>query len=42
VRFHIGSGLVGMIDEVALFDRPLTADEVARLNEESGIIKGRK
>jgi hypothetical protein len=42
VRFHIGSGLVGMIDEVALFGRPLSEDEVARLNEEPGIIKGLK
>jgi hypothetical protein len=37
VRFHIGSGLVGLIDEVALFNRPLTEEEVARLYEEPGL-----
>lgn len=30
-RLHVGSGLVGAIDEVAIFNRPLTDDEIHRL-----------
>lgn len=42
VRFHIGSALVGLIDEVALFNRPLTDAEIARLHNEPGMLQGLK
>jgi hypothetical protein len=38
VRFHIGSGLIGMIDEVALFGRPITEEEISRIYDTPGII----
>jgi hypothetical protein len=40
VRFHIGSGLIGFMDEVALFGRPLTAVEVMRLQEAPAVLRG--
>lgn len=39
VRFHIGSGLVGLLDEVALFNRPLTQAEVSLLFERPALWK---
>lgn len=42
VRLHIGSALIGMIDEVAMFNRPLAEDEIMRLNREPGVINGVK
>jgi hypothetical protein len=38
VRFQIGSGLIGMIDEVAMFDRALVDDEVTRLYQQPGLV----
>ncbi len=39
VRFHLGSGLVGWIDEAALFGRPLTAPEIQRLFTAPGVLE---
>lgn len=42
VRFHIGSALVGMIDEVALFSRTLSDAEVQRLHAAPDVLQGLK
>lgn len=42
VRFHLGSGMVGYIDEVALFRRPLAVVEVKRLFEVADVFRGMK
>ena len=42
VRFHLGSALVGMIDEVALYRRPLTEPEIQRLFKTPDLLKNLK
>lgn len=39
VRLHVGSALVGFLDEVALFDRPLSETEIQRLYQASDLLK---
>ena len=42
LRFPVGSGMVGFVDEVALFGRPLTGAEVARLARTADVLRGLK
>lgn len=37
-RIMLGLGLIGMLDDVATFNRPLTKEEVQRLHEEPGVL----
>lgn len=39
VRLHVGSALVGLLDEVALFNRPLTETEIQRLYQTPDLLK---
>jgi hypothetical protein len=35
---YVAVNFIGLLDELALFDRPLTAVEVARLHQQPGLL----
>jgi hypothetical protein len=41
-RIYVAINLVGMMDELAIFDRPLTADDLALLRSKPGVLAALK
>jgi Concanavalin A-like lectin/glucanases superfamily len=40
VGIYVAVNFIGLLDEFAVFNRPLTLDEVARLHRELGVLAG--